>query len=44
MYRITYDGTSECTATGDSLVLPLRTGYSAASLISSTQLQEARFR
>ncbi|MGI5406711.1 hypothetical protein ACQEV9_07935 [Streptomyces chartreusis] len=35
---ITYDGTSECTATGDSLVLPLRTGYSAA------RLQEARFR
>ncbi|WP_369387222.1 hypothetical protein AB5J72_06070 [Streptomyces sp. CG1] len=42
MYRVAYAGTAECSATGGSLVLRLRTGYKSAPLISSTQLQEAR--
>ncbi|KUL23225.1 hypothetical protein [Streptomyces regalis] len=42
MYRVVYNGTAECSQTGGSLVLRLRTGYATAPLISSPQLQEAR--
>ncbi|MGW2883081.1 hypothetical protein ACWDBP_44360 [Streptomyces sp. NPDC001233] len=42
MYRVVYEGSAECSATGGSLVLRLRTGYTAAPLTSSTQLQEVR--
>ncbi|MBK3575975.1 hypothetical protein JHN63_19565 [Streptomyces sp. MBT65] len=42
MYRVVYNGTAECSQTGGSLVLRLRSGYASAPLISSTQLQEAR--
>ncbi|GAA3835275.1 hypothetical protein GCM10022403_080040 [Streptomyces coacervatus] len=43
MYRIAYDGSAECSAAGGSLVLRLRSGFAAAPLVKSTQLQEARF-
>ncbi|MGX1668623.1 hypothetical protein [Streptomyces sp. NPDC055400] len=43
MYRIVYDGSAECSAAGGSLVLRLRSGFAAAPLVKSTQLQEARF-
>jgi hypothetical protein len=43
MYRIEFTGSAECSAPGGSLVLRLRTGYEGAPLISSPQIQEARF-
>ncbi|MFD3926537.1 hypothetical protein [Streptomyces sp. NPDC058614] len=42
MYRIAYDGSAQSSAVGGVLVLKLRSGFAAAPLVTSTQIQESR--